>query len=243
MDLGKLQTDWEIGDSSMPVSQLTTCLKWEKATNYLAKLIKRKCGKSNLIIDIGGGDGSFYSNIMDICKIYFAAEPSRKMVQKFKYSERSYVTLACGENLPCKSEIFDIAISKASLDHCFHPVSVLSESRRVLKPGGKLFILLGDDGAWYKRLFSNYNLSRKQNCKEHNFYFTSESLKRLVREAGYSNIIMRHLDFLRLPIAMENWLYRKLPKKILLLVLRITDTVLEPVLSGKGGTCICMATK
>jgi len=243
MDDRKLQTNWELGDSGLPVSQLTSCLKWKKAANDFAKLIKRKCDKNNLIVDIGGGDGSFYFNIRDICKIYFAVEPSKKLVQKFKCSEQAYVILACGENLPCKSEIFDIAISKASIDHCFHPALVLSESRRVLKQGGKLFILLSDDGAWYKRLFRNYNLSRKQNCKDHNFYFTSDSLKKLVKEAGYSNVIMRHSDFLRLPIAMENWLYRKFPEKILLLVLRITDILLGSILSGRGGTFICMATK
>jgi len=49
---------------------------------------------------------------------------------------------ACGERLPLPSRSFDLGVCENALDHCEHPARVLGELRRVLRPGGRLWLLV-----------------------------------------------------------------------------------------------------
>lgn len=244
MDYKKLQTDWElILDKSTPISQLTFNVRWRRITDVLAKLIKENCNNNFQALDIGGGDGSFYFLIKDFCKLYINVEPSTKMIRRFKFAGHNYICRGCGEELPCKKEKFDVVILNSVLDHCINPRMVLFQARRVLRPGGKIFILLANDKAWYKKLLKNYNLNRKKMYQEHNFYFSSQEIKKLLGKESFRDIFMQHFDFLRLPIAIENLLFYLIPQRILLLTFRLVDQIIEPLFPCRGGSFICMAAK
>lgn len=60
-----------------------------------------------------------------------------------------YVNLENGK-LPYKNEIFDVVYSKSVIEHMLDPLSFVTESFRVLKPGGILLILTPDWEANYK---------------------------------------------------------------------------------------------
>lgn len=168
------------------------------------------------MLDIGGGNGLFYYFIKDICKLYVAVEPSQKLTYDFIFAKHTHICQGCGENLPFKDKIFDGVILKAVLDHCFDPAMVLSESIKVLKPGGKIFILLTNEGAWYKRLFKKYNLKRRIKCRSHNFYLSSQEVKEMLKRESFKDIAMQHFDSFRVPNVLENLMVRFLPKKFLL---------------------------
>lgn len=210
-----LQTDWELSESDgLPVSKLTTDLKWKRLTDTFAQLIKNKCGRECRTLDIGGGDGRLHEFLKDISKLYLDIEPSKSLVQQFKFADQKYVFRACGESLPCKNEIFDVVILKASLDHCVDPSEALSESFRVLSPGGKIFILLTNDGAWYKRLFRDYNIKRREGCVDHNYFFSTKDLINMLKSAKFSDVAMYDFDYFRAPIMVENSIMRIIPKKL-----------------------------
>ncbi len=239
-----LITDWELKKYQiMPVSQLTTKVKWKRLSEKFIYLIKKNCRQESLVLDIGGGAGLFYYFIKDICKLYVSIDPSEKAIQYFKYRDHNYICQSCGENLPFKSELFDVVLLKAALDHCFDPEIVLSESRRVLKEKGKIFILLTNEKAWYKILFKKYNLDKKKKYTGHNFYFSSDEINELLEKNDFRDIYMQHFDFFRAPIVIENIAFRFIPEKMLWFFLNITDKIMRECLPFYGGTFICVATK
>ncbi|MFC1804593.1 class I SAM-dependent methyltransferase [Candidatus Omnitrophota bacterium] len=241
----KKQDDWVLGrNQTIPLSKMTTILRWDRISNALAKSIKKHCSNfDQKVLDIGGGDSSFYHLIKKFCALYLNIEPSKTMISKFEYTDVNYICRGYGEYLPCKSEKFDIVIFNSVLDHCFNPALALSESRRVLKPRGKIFILLTNDGAWYKRLFKKHNLQRKMRCQEHNFYFSSDYVKDLLERENFDDIILQHFDFLLAPIIIEEFLFRFVHKKILLFFMELTDQLIGKFFPDKGGSFICIASK
>lgn len=243
MDL-KLQNKWDtLIEQSVPVSRLTTDLKWKELTNKLADIIINNCNDNCLVLDIGAGDGSIYFLIKEICRLYVAIEPSSIMIKRFRNKTNNYICLGCGENLPYQSGIFDVTILNSVLDHCFNPMSVISEAYRILKPGGKIFLLLSNEDAWYKNIFKKYNLLRKKNCREHLFYFTRTHIKMLLEKNNFNHMFFRSFDFIRLPIFIEDILFRICPKITLIFLFRTIDTLCRKFFNGKGGSFICMAIK
>ena len=138
-------------------------------------------------MDIGAGDGSFYFPIKEACGFFAAVEPSQKQSRDFSPARRRYMCNGYGESLPYKGGLFDAVVIKAALDHCADPARVLIESHRVLKEGGKVFILLSNEGAWYKRLFTRYNKRRKRG-QSHNFYFDPSQVKGLLEGHGFRGV-------------------------------------------------------
>ena len=62
--------------------------------------------------------------------------------KQFRINVLSYVFFIRGDvqDLPFKENSFDIVYCRYILEHVPDPLRVLKEARRVLKPGGKLFI-------------------------------------------------------------------------------------------------------
>jgi len=240
----KLQKNWELAKNrGLSVSKLTFSIKWKRITEEFASLIKDTRSKKNLILDIGGGDGSFYSLIKEFCSLYIAVEPSKNMIQEFQCSKNKYVCYGYGEDIPFGKEMSDAVVLKSTLDHCFDPCKVLSEIKRVLKPGGNIFILLANEGAWYKNLFRNYNVNKKLECDEHNFYFSSDEIKKMLEKEGFVGIFIKCFDFFRLPIFIEDVLFYLVPKKLLLFFIDIADKSIRLFFPYCGGSFICVATK
>ena len=244
LDYPKLQKDWELAkDRGFPISRLTFNVRWERITEEFADLIKKTRSNKNLVLDIGGGDGSFHSLIKEFCNLYIAIEPSKKMIQKFQCYENKYACYGYGEDIPFRSKISDVVVLNSALDHCFDPHKVLSEAKRVLKPGGNIFILLANEGAWYKSLFKSYNTNNKMKSDEHNFYFDSYEIKRMLEKEGFANVIIRCFDFFRFPIVIEDILFYLVPRKLLLFILNLADKAIRLIFPYRGGSFICLATK
>lgn len=240
----ELQNKWdELIGQSVPVSKLTTDLKWVELTNKLADTIIKNCNSSCLVLDIGAGEGSFYFLIKKICKLYVAIDPSSIMVKRFRNKANNYICLGCGEDLPYQSGIFDVAILNSALDHCFNPVSVIAEAHRILKPGGKIFLLLTNEGAWYKNLFTKHNLLRKSNSREHLFHFIPDGIRTLLEKNDFSYIRFKSFDFIRAPVFIEDILFKICPRIILRYLFRITDVFFGNIFNDKGGSFICSAVK
>lgn len=66
-----------------------------------------------------------------------------------------YVDLKNGK-LPYKSDTFDVVYSKSVIEHMLDPLSFVTESFRVLKPGGIILILTPDWEANYKTFFDDF---------------------------------------------------------------------------------------
>jgi SAM-dependent methyltransferase len=74
---------------------------------------------------------------IDLCKARFALTASRG---DFRLTD--------GDRLPFEDESFDIACSMGVLHHIEDPRPMIAEMRRVLKPGGRIILMLYYRGSW-----------------------------------------------------------------------------------------------
>jgi SAM-dependent methyltransferase len=97
---------------------------------------------STKILEIGSGAAGIITHLQSDYR--FAIDPLEDFyssITKYKnYRDKSVLyQTAVGENLPFKSEFFDLILMDNVLDHCDNPLLVLEEIRRVLKKEGVLY--------------------------------------------------------------------------------------------------------
>jgi 2-polyprenyl-3-methyl-5-hydroxy-6-metoxy-1,4-benzoquinol methylase len=84
---------------------------------------------------------------------------------------------------------FDVVIAGDVIEHLARPGDVLTEIRRVLRPGGELLLSVPNFGHWYPRLrvmFGVFGYDRRGILDDtHLRFFTRATLRRLVREGGF----------------------------------------------------------
>jgi ubiquinone/menaquinone biosynthesis C-methylase UbiE len=238
-----IQDDWVLDlDQGLAVSRLTTSVRWPRLSAELARLVSTRCGAKAAILDIGAGAGEFFELVQGHCGRYVGVEPSRSAVARARSGPGKHICRGFGEELPFKAGIFDAVIIKAALDHCFDPAAVLAESWRVLKSGGELFVLLTNDGAWYKRLLKPVNRARKKVCFDHNFFFSSGEVPLMLAAAGFAATEAFHFDYLRLPVMVEN-VISLAPSGVVARGLDAADRFGASVFPGLGGSFICIGRK
>lgn len=89
-----------------------------------------------------------------------------------------------GKRFPFPEKSFDSVFSTFALDRFAAPLKVLSEMRRVLRPGGHLY-LLEPDRSSFSGLYSLWDLCFRLIDRGHIRYYSALELLRLVRQAGF----------------------------------------------------------
>lgn len=84
--------------------------------------------------------------------IDFAEQAARK--SKHRVGDRAALTVGLGEALPYADACFDTVSNVGSLEHFLDPAQGVREMSRILKPGGKAYILVPNtysilDNVWY----------------------------------------------------------------------------------------------
>lgn len=100
--------------------------------------------ESGRILDVGCGNGNLFTFLPEGKYELYGVDFSKNMIVEAKMNCKTHAEfhVADAECLPFDNNTFDIVVCNASFHHYTHPDEVLSEMRRVLKPGGKL--LIGD---------------------------------------------------------------------------------------------------
>ena len=99
-------------------------------------------------LDIGCGTGwaiDQAANLVDGKGLFYGIDLSPKMIEKaksnFSGKDNFRFLQANSESIPLDDNFFDIIICTNSFHHYLHPDKALREMRRLLKSGGKLYIL------------------------------------------------------------------------------------------------------
>lgn len=139
------------------------------AAHYLEKkrldeqiqLIEKYQKIEGTFLEIGSGFGglvTYLNTTQKSCRA-FGVEPSAdayigtlavtKVLAKANNVSDRFVS-ACGEEIPFKSDYFDIVYSTSVLEHVKDPERVISEAIRVLKPGGLFQFVIPNYGSWWE---------------------------------------------------------------------------------------------
>lgn len=94
------------------------------------------------LLDVGCGDGSDLKKLSTMGAVIYGVEPSSEFVTTAKQNnQNAIIKQAVAEDIPFSDEMFDIVVSKWTLQTCEDVPRALSEIHRVLKPGGYLLFL------------------------------------------------------------------------------------------------------
>ena len=151
-------------------------------------------------LDVGCGTGWAVGQAFKSANgrgLFYGADLSEKMIEKAKENfagkENIYFIRANAESIPLEDNFFDIIISTNSFHHYLHPDKALKEFHRLLKPGGKLYIL---DPTADNLVLKVIDKIVKLLEREHVKMYSTEEFKKLYAEArlNYSGtkIIMNH---------------------------------------------------
>lgn len=133
-------------------------------TNFLRgaqfKLIPLLDIKENInFLDVGCGTGfAVYGAAKSIGfkGKFYGIDLSVKMIEKAKSNFRDrknfHFIVANSESIPLKDDFFDIVICTNSFHHYLHPDKVLKEIYRLLKKGGKVYILDPTADDWVTKI-------------------------------------------------------------------------------------------
>lgn len=116
----------------------------EKIEEELENILKTAAqNEPKKLLDLGGGTGELAKYLPEALEIT-VADPSKAMLKKAKnkeFAQNLKAVLADGADLPFADNSFDYLTISDALHHFREVEAALSEARRVLKPGGKIYIL------------------------------------------------------------------------------------------------------
>lgn len=149
------------------------------------------------ILDIGVGRGE----TLELIKARHKVGIDISMEYLKTTRAKGIITIeSCAEFLPFKSQSFDIIIMSDILEHVFSPLAVLSETRRVLKPNGKLLIRVP-----YKEDLSSYTSCGYKYT--HLRTYDEDTLSSTLNQAGLKVTKFHYDGFLAYRTkSMPNWM-------------------------------------
>jgi SAM-dependent methyltransferase len=137
------------------------------------------------ILDVGSNRGSFAKALLAVAPNAFlmAVEPDERVFESCANLPRTELTLGRIEDVPLESGRFDVIHSCHTIEHLAHPMAVLADHWRALKPNGLLVIdapnsaILGAD-----------DIVEEWFIDKHLYHFSKRTLTRMLEEAGFTII-------------------------------------------------------
>jgi ubiquinone/menaquinone biosynthesis C-methylase UbiE len=167
-----------------------------KAQNHVLEIADLKPGIN--FLDIGCGTGWAVSHAAKICNYngaFYGIDISAKMIGKaqdnYPDPEVFHFIKANSESIPLADETFDRIICTNSFHHYLHPLKVMEEIHRLLKPGGKVYILDPiADSLFIKFIDILIRLLEKEHVK----LYSSNEFKKLMESAGLKYLESDNFD-------------------------------------------------
>jgi len=139
-------------------------------------------------LDIGCGTGWAVGQAAELVSgkgSFYGADLSPKMIEKAKtnFSGRDnfHFIQANSESIPLDDDFFDILICTNSFHHYLHPVNALSEMCRLLKGGGKLYLLDPVADSWITKF---WDVLAKLKEPEHVKIYSTREFLGMFQQAG-----------------------------------------------------------
>jgi ubiquinone/menaquinone biosynthesis C-methylase UbiE len=250
-----LQSHWEDEDFLKSLTSLMR-LRYRRLDEKVGMIFRSEFGKLKdkpLLLDMGCGRAEFAAFMRNQWKDdpeqqrdawnYLGLEPSAEQLGK-----REVPTMGLGfiqamaEQVPLPDMAAHGVLLKEVIDHCYDPVSVFREVKRVLKPGGVLVVTVTNDKSYFKKLLPWVNRANKSKQTDHLFFFGPEDLRKLAEATQFDRVWVETYNYLKLPRLLESAL-GLLGPVISRWALNLTDAAGKILLPGLGGGIILKAYK
>ncbi len=156
---------------------------------YRARLVLRHLRNKGKILNVGCGRG-FESREFKKAGHYVVGTDISKKVLKFsrKLQDESYL-LDAQEKMPFRRDSFDTIYAGELLEHLPFPSLFLKEAYKVLKPKGKLIVIVPNIARFRNRVSILFN--KLPFNEEHLHELTTEHVKKLFSDAKFKIVYMR----------------------------------------------------
>jgi len=174
---------------------------------YLFQRFDLKAGDK--ILDLGCGRGDFAAAFkqtgLDVYGLDWCESPSPDL---FAGIPVRYADVGA-DPFPYPNDMFDVVFSKSVIEHVADPTNFLNETRRVLKPGGRIIVMTPDWNSQMKIFYDDHT---------HRHPFTVTGLTKALKVFGFREVACER--FYQLPVL---WKYPAL--KLVSCILRFVVPV------------------
>jgi len=170
---------------------------WGFAFRYFQKrvLSLMVLRKNSSFLDLGCGTGWAVCRVASMLEgqgHFVGVDLSEKMIEKAAENSKDLTHVrfhaASAEALPLEDASFDNILCTFSFHHYLNPGKALSEARRVLKPGGKIYILDGTPDDFFTRWIDQMAAGID---KGHVKQYSSGEFARMFSDAGLQRLESR----------------------------------------------------
>src|SRR5579872_4855170 len=149
---------------------------------YLSELLPLAPSK-NRLLEIGCGNGFFLERALDLG---FAevngVEPGREVVEAAAPRVRDHIRNDSFRDGLFPEASFDVVCGFQVFDHLANPNQTLAACRRILRPGGLVFFIHHDIGAWTHRLLKERSPIVDV---EHVYLYDRDTMSRILAKNGF----------------------------------------------------------
>jgi methionine biosynthesis protein MetW len=176
------------------------------------QLFQRCVLANDTCLDVGCGDGISASYLDKLARSCIGVDVSSRAVEIALGRGIDAREIDDAAELPFPDQSFDVVVCFEVLEHLFDPLAAARETRRLLKPGGRLLATIPNASFWRERgdMLLGYwepssdRLDRTEPWRSpHIRFFHVRSLTAMLEAAGFSTVVVTGMQdqalFARMP--------------------------------------------
>ncbi len=189
-ELGKIYTEcYFLGHDSDEGRRTVSDLKRATARQYLAELARYNGPHTGRLLEVGCGSGDFLCEAeeagYDVLGVEYSADACANAGRRLKRGRVVQGELA---EVKLPDSHFDVCVLNDVIEHVRDPLAFLREVRRVLRPGGAIFIATPCLDSWSARWMKERWMEWKP---EHLTYFNKANIQTALLKAGFEQVLVQ----------------------------------------------------